>query len=257
MELGFKSDLGRKRKVNEDSIILLCLDSLPGLDSFKAGVFVLADGMGGHNAGEVASRLSSSECARVLLGEVFQGTVFSSAIRHGFERANSIVRDYVKMHPDCAGMGSTLSLVLLAGGRAYIGHVGDSRVYKINREGIKQITRDHSLVQELIDRGELSREEARNHPQKNVVTRAVGSQREVAVDLFEETVLGGDFILLCCDGLSNMVEDQLIRETVLGSSNPQEACDRLVSLANKRGGHDNISVIIIRAGTSGGFCRQP
>jgi serine/threonine protein phosphatase PrpC len=141
-------------------------------------------------------------------------------------------------------MGTTASAVVIDGAQLYVGHVGDTRVYVIKNK-ITQITKDHSLVQELLDKGEITPEEARNHPQKNVITRAIGVGSNLEVDVFSETLEEGDYVLLCCDGLVNEVEDKEIMRIVLDSERLQDACDELIDLANKRGGKDNVSVVII------------
>jgi protein phosphatase len=144
-------------------------------------------------------------------------------------------------------MGTTLSLAIVDGHDLYVTNVGDSRTYVINPREICQVTRDHSLVQELVDRGELSPEQARHHPRKNVITMALGVYEEVTPDVGCLTMEPGDMVLVCCDGLINHVEDEDIHRVVVESSDPQTACEILVALANKGGGTDNISVIIARA----------
>lgn len=144
-------------------------------------------------------------------------------------------------------MGTTLSLAVVDGPNLHLANVGDSRAYIINEQEIVQVTRDHSLVQELVDRGELLPEEARHHPRKNVITMALGVYEEITPDIGTLTTEPGDMVLLCCDGLINHVEDEQIHSVVMEASDPQTACETLVALANKGGGTDNISVIVARA----------
>jgi protein phosphatase len=172
------------------------------------------------------------------------GADFAESIRQALQKANEEVIAYALDHPEAYGMGATMSVAVVDGGKLYVGHVGDTKVYVIDG-GISQVTKDHSLVQELIDRGEIKPEEARTHPQRNVVTRAVGARRRLEVDTYSRTIPEGGYVLVCSDGLVNEVEEAEIRKLVLEAGKAQEACEKLVELANKRGGQDNISVVVV------------
>jgi protein phosphatase len=238
---GFKTDVGRVRTLNEDSLWLEDFSK----DGNLRVLAMVADGMGGHAKGEVASRICVQTVVDFLRPVLEKGkSDYSEDIRQALSKANEEILAYALDHPEAQGMGTTVSVVVIDGNSLYVGHVGDTRVYVING-GIKQITKDHSLVQELIDRGEIKPEEARTHPQRNVVTRAVGVKRRLEVDTYSCTLSMGGYVLVCCDGLVNELEDEEIRKIVLESEKAQEACNRLVELANKRGGRDNISVVIV------------
>jgi protein phosphatase len=248
LEMAGVTDVGRKRDHNEDTIV-----TDPTL-----GLAVLADGMGGYKAGEVASALA----ANVLLDEVRRGlrkrdassvdeetgyTRASLVIRDAINRANDSIFQAAQQQPQCQGMGTTLVSLLFHDNQVSVGHVGDSRLYRVRGEEIEQLTVDHSLMQELVDRGFYTPEEARRNVQKNLVTRAVGVDPTVNADLQEEPALPGDLYLLCSDGLSDLVDDGDIYLTLTRyGANLPEAAQRLVELANARGGTDNVSVILIR-----------
>jgi protein phosphatase len=167
-----------------------------------------------------------------------------------FAVANWHILRYADMHPEAEGMGTTISLAVIdENQQLYIGNVGDSRVYIMNREeGAIQLTKDHTFVQELVDKGKITKEEARHHPKKNVLNQAVGAFSDIKVDTCSLRLDDNDFVLLCCDGLTNHVSDDEMKQIVLDNiENPQEACDKLVARANERGGKDNISVLIAPA----------
>lgn len=232
-----KTDIGKIRESNEDTIGLF-----PQLN-----LFVIADGMGGHAAGGVASRISVN-----ALSEYFSSGKgldlpsierLSSAIRG----ANLEVIRKGEAEKRYHGMGTTIVALLIDGKMAIIGHVGDSRGYLIREWNIKQLTYDHSLVNQYVRDGLITQEEARGHPLKHILTNALGISGDLAVDVQEIWVEHGDIFLLCSDGLTNMLEDEDILSTVLASGgDPSIICNRLVDLANQRGGEDNISVIVIR-----------
>src|SRR5207249_8954303 len=175
--------------------------------------------------------------------------VYHDGLRLAIDQANQAILAEAQRHPECEGMGTTLSLAISDGRSLHVANAGDSRVYVINGREIFQVTRDHSLVQELVDRGELMPEEARHHPRKNVITMALGVYDQVTPDIGCLTMEPGDNVLVCCDGLINHVEDDDIHRVVVEASDPQTACEILVSLANRGGGTDNISVIIARVPT--------
>jgi len=213
---------------------------------------MVADGMGGHRRGDVASRIAVRAVARTLLPlltseDNLPRATYDQELRSAVANANHAIFSEVQQHPEFEGMGTTLSLAVVDGPNLFVANVGDSRTYIINAREIFQVTRDHSLVQELIDRGELRPEEARHHPRKNVITMALGVYEEVTPDIGCLTTEPGDMVMVCCDGLINHVEDEDIHRVVVEASDPQTACEILVALANKGGGTDNISVIVARA----------
>jgi len=217
-------------------------------------ILVLADGMGGHNKGEVASKIGvrtlATELHRFLSDADMNDEKYYDLFTRAFAVANWHILRYADTHHEAEGMGTTISLAVIdENQQLYVGNVGDSRVYVMNREeGAIQLTKDHTLVQELVDKGEITKEEARSHPKKDVLNQAVGYFADVKVDTCSLCLDDSDYVLLCCDGLINHVSDDEIKQIVLNNNgNPQEACDKLVALADKRGGKDNISVIIAPA----------
>ena len=237
------TDVGQRRKENQDAVYASeqSIGNLPNL-------FVVADGMGGHNAGEFASRCSIS----VLTDSVKKDMSFNpiKIIRHGIETANEQVYLEASLDPSKTGMGTTMVVVTIVGYYAYIANVGDSRLYLMNQDGIVQITKDHSLTAEMVRMGRLTKEEAINHPNKNIITRAVGIGDFVTIDFFDVELDENTKILLCSDGLTNMVSDEMIYQIVYSSKNIEEAGDKLVECANDNGGVDNISVVIVEPFTN-------
>jgi protein phosphatase len=215
--------------------------SLPNL-------FVVADGMGGHNAGDYAS----AHAVQILVEEIRKDVDYNpiKIIRHAIECANAEIIRQAQDHVEYKGMGTTMVVATIVGHYAYVANVGDSRLYLIDG-GIRQITRDHSLVQEMVRIGELKEEEARNHPDKNIITRAIGAERTVDIDFFDMKLEPGSYILMCSDGLSNMVEDQKLEEIIAQSEvNLRERGEQLLAEANRNGGKDNIAVVLIEPFTN-------
>jgi protein phosphatase len=211
-------------------------------------VCVVCDGMGGARSGNIASRIAADAFTADLLLQVKPGMSrknLGAALTSAVSAANAQV--YEKAQTDSAyyGMGTTLVGAVVTPDYAVLTNVGDSRAYHISGDGIEQITRDHSLVEDLFERGEISREAAKKHSSKHLLTRVVGTDGTVASDLFYRDMAEGDFLLLCSDGLSNVVEDQEILFEVLHGGDLSLACDRLVNMANGRGGPDNITIILI------------
>jgi PPM family protein phosphatase len=250
-KLGFASNIGRVRPVDEDSLLAMEVRTAFLSQARTRLLLMVADGMGGHNRGELASRIAVQTVAETLLPlltsdrEILRAT-YHDELRAAMDNANQAIVDEARRHPECQGMGTTLSLAVADGRSLHVANAGDSRTYVVNAREIFQVTRDHSLVQELIDRGELQPEEARHHPRKNVITMALGVYEEVTPDIGCLTMEPGDSVLLCCDGLVNHVEDEDIQRVVVETSDPQTACEILIALANKGGGTDNISVILAR-----------
>ena len=231
------TDTGRVRSINEDYAFVSerPIGKLPNL-------FVVADGMGGHNAGERAS----SYAVEVLLNNIRKSKERNpiKVLRYAMEYANDSVYQEAMTKEGCRGMGTTMVAATILKDTLYIANVGDSRLYVIGK-GIRQITRDHSLVEEMVRMGKLTEEEGRNHPDKNIITRAVGVKETVAVDCFEEKIGTRDVILLCSDGLTNMVSDEQIQQIINTEKNLQKAAELLVDTANRNGGRDNITVLLI------------
>ena len=240
MKVFSATDIGQKRHMNQDFIFTSeeSVGNLPNL-------FVVADGMGGHNAGDFASRYGVS----VLVETVRKDKNFNpvKVMRNAIEAANREVFSQSRNDPSMAGMGTTMVVCTVVGGYAYIANVGDSRLYLAGSDSMTQITQDHSLIAEMVRLGELTPEEGRNHPDKNIITRAVGTNEEVKIDFFDVKLETGDQILMCSDGLSNMVEDQRIFEILKGEDTKADKAQVLVDEANANGGRDNIAVIVVEA----------
>ncbi len=232
-----RTDKGRKRSTNQDSIYIseTPVGPLPNL-------FIVADGMGGHAAGDFASRYAIS----VVIDFIRKSTVRSpiSLLRRALVFASNELYKEAEKDKDKMGMGTTMVVAVLVENELYVANIGDSRLYIIN-DDIKQITMDHSLVEELIRNGQLERNKGRNHPEKNIITRAMGSRDEAMPDFFQITVEEGDKILLCSDGLSNMVEDDEIKDIISDNTKLEDSVSSLINRANYYGGNDNISAIII------------
>ena len=239
------SDAGRVRSVNEDALLL----------DEKSGLFAVADGMGGHNCGEVASRMAvgilqdniNRAAGHVaIFGDIdqsfsYQANLLASAIR----LANRAIYEAAGSNSAWHGMGTTVAAVLVNNNKVGIAHVGDSRVYLLRQGSLRQITVDHSLVAEQLRKGLISSEEAITSKQKNIITRALGHEATVEVDLYDLEILGGDRLLICSDGLTGMVTDQEIAALIQSRSEPQLACRDLVEQSNARGGLDNITALLL------------
>lgn len=231
------TDIGRVRSVNQDYVFssLEPVGNLPNL-------FIVADGMGGHQAGDFASSYSVKkflESASLSL-QKSPHKIFEDAVRY----ANRELIEKSKCNPELKGMGTTLVALTIAGQKACAANVGDSRLYCMD-DRLTQITVDHSLVQEMIRIGELTKETARIHPDKNIITRAVGAGKDICADYFEFTLSKNSILLMCSDGLSNMVEDRRIAELLREERPPEKIAKKLVETANRCGGRDNIAVIVI------------
>lgn len=229
------TDTGRVRTHNED--YFSCIDMQ------QASLFLVADGMGGHDAGEVASRIAAESAAsevRKYTGTGDPGTVLELAVL----QANADVLKEASSKG--SNMGTTLNLALLAGDTAYIANVGDSRSYWIENGSIKRITEDHSLVEKLVSLGKMTREEARKHPNSNVLYRTVGSEGLPKVDLFKVPLRKGGSLLLCTDGLWGEVTDQAIHQIFTAEKDAKKMCARLIRTANENGGKDNITAIVVK-----------
>ena len=231
-----QSDVGRKRRVNEDRYALA-----PDL-----GFYLVADGMGGHTAGQVASELAATAALRSVRALDGAGASLAEKLRYAIASANREVFTTAQRRPERAGMGTTVVGLLAEEGRAALAHVGDSRAYLVRSGRIRQLTHDHSLVGELLRRREITEEDAREHPHRHVLTRALGVRRSVEPDLMELSLEPDDLFVLCSDGLTSHVGDAEIAALLDGEGDLHAACGRLVDLANERGGDDNITVVLIQ-----------
>jgi len=235
MHVNSLTNIGLVRKANEDSF----------LTDKNRGLFVVADGMGGHEAGELASSIAIKTLEDLLTKEVIfnqKGRSLCQAI----QKANEIINQESKVNTNCTGMGTTLTAALFIDNMLYIAHIGDSRAYLIRDKTIRLLTKDHSLVGELLRQGELTESEAYRHPHRNILTRALGTEREVEIDQTEIKVKSGDLLLLCTDGLYNLVHDkEILREVIHNGSDMEKTVNRLVQIALDRGGVDNITVVLV------------
>jgi len=248
--VGSLSDIGRSRTNNEDAILTLELKSSFESISSAAILSAVADGVGGSQKGEVASRLALATLVAHAASLLIRPDPKNKAeiLKASVEAANQDVVKYGMAHRESEGLASTLVASLIDGDTAYLANVGDSRAYLVNRGEIKQLTKDHSQVQELVDAGQISSDQSRHFAGRNIITRAVGASTDIQVDTQVVHLSPGDRILLCTDGLWEPVTDEEIHRIVMQSSNPQVACQELVGLANQRGGKDNISLIIAEMG---------
>lgn len=236
MSVVIRTHTGKIRENNEDSLLLV-----------SPYLFAIADGMGGYNAGEIASNLALDKLkagAEALRDKI--GTGLEKALRQTMQEINRAVYEKARQDKDCEGMGTTLTGICFSGnGTGYVFNVGDSRLY-LQRDGkLKQITRDHSVVEEMVERGEITPEEAFDHPRKNMLTRGIGIDAVVEGDVFAVDILYGDRFLLCSDGLSDMLRDAEMEE-ILRREDTEAAADALLQGALDRGGKDNISLILIK-----------
>ena len=236
---GNKTDFGRVRQRNEDY--------MESFESQYGHVFVVCDGMGGHVGGEIASRLAASTIKNVFLVNPNNLTSPSELIEEGIIEANRAVYNKSAEDTSLKGMGTTCILLVIKDGIIFYGHAGDSRLYIIRANKIYQLTKDHSFVQTLVDQGLISDAEAENHPRKNEITKALGISPSLVPEIARKGILvyKNDFLILCSDGLSNMVSEREMMETII-SSEPFDACNRLVEMANVAGGTDNITIQIVK-----------
>jgi protein phosphatase len=240
------SDVGCVREINEDAGMFTRATTESQKE--KGTLVLVADGMGGHSAGEVASSMAVQ-----LITQVYYEDDSSprDALEAAFHAANRAINDWSARDQNLDGMGTTCTALVLQNGSALAAHVGDTRLYMIRDTQIYLMTEDHSAVMEMVKRGWLSLDQARHHPDKNVILRALGSHPEVEVTIWESPlpVRKGDRFLLCSDGLYDLVEDEEIKKIAMASS-PNAACQNLIALAKQRGGHDNITVAIVSMGTA-------
>lgn len=229
------SDIGNKRTLNEDTIGIH--------EEMKYNLFIVCDGMGGHNAGEVASALAKDTIIN-FIGMNFDEQDPVSLMEHAVALANDEIFILSLSDIHLNGMGTTVTAALSYEGKLYVAHVGDSSLYIIRDQRIKKITKDHSLVQELVDSGNLDQEDAKHHPNKNIITRAVGTKNKVIVDTFVLDTTKEDIFVLCTDGLTDYTSDEEILTIILRQEDKKKAVVELKDLAIERGGKDNITLVI-------------
>jgi len=243
MNIGFfgKSDVGRIRRGNEDYFS----DDKINNDEY---IFVVADGMGGHKAGEVASKLGTVSFINNYKKQREKNNPIPQSMDASIKKANKAILKKALSDPEKRGMGTTFSAIVIANMEAHIVHVGDSRIYLIRNNKIKRLTKDHTFVEKMVEEGRISENEAKDHPQKNILYMSLGARESFLPDIIKDLeIKEGDIFFMCSDGLNSMVSDAMVKEYVLSYS-AQEAVEKLINLANDNGGTDNITVQIIRIG---------
>ena len=236
------TDAGCVRKQNQDTYLMEQLDR-------NSLICVVCDGMGGAKSGNVASSLAAEVFVQEIkrsYSQLMDREKCDQMLRGAVKLANFTVYDQSQQFEEFSGMGTTLVAVLIRGKKVTVVNVGDSRAYAINPEGIQQLSTDHSVVQMMVDRGELTAEAAKSYPGKNLITRAVGTEPVVMCDVFHMEAAKGDYVLLCSDGLSNMMDDQEILFEVVHGAQPDRCCERLLDIAKNRGAPDNVTSVLIK-----------
>ncbi len=235
------SDVGKAREINEDYFYISYPDD-------KIQLFILADGMGGYNGGEIASKMAVTAAKNYIMTNFDENNtnkdVLLELVKSSIRYANMIVYENAKENTELTNMGTTLDVCLIYQNKAFVPHIGDSRVYRLRNEFFRRLTKDHSYVQRLIDDGELTKDEAMVHPKKNMLTKALGCEGFIEPDGMVRGFLNGDCLLMCSDGLTNMISEDEIKKII--QDNPADATKLLVQRANDLGGLDNITAIIIR-----------
>lgn len=235
------SDVGKARQINEDSFYL----SKPE-DTIK--IFIVADGMGGYNGGEIASKLAV-EAARNYIISNFEKSkedkeTLISLVKSSLQYANMVVYEKAKSNDELKNMGTTMDVCLIYQNKVFIAHIGDSRVYRIRKEFMRKLTKDHSYVQQLVDEGKITKEESINHPKKNMLMKAIGCSQYIEPDAMVKGFIKGDILLMCSDGLTNMLSEEKIYNIL--KNNNVDPSKELIEKANEAGGLDNITAVIIK-----------
>jgi serine/threonine protein phosphatase PrpC len=274
LQSGHFTDVGLQRELNEDSVLALNLTQYFESVQTQIGLFIISDGMGGEAAGEVASRVTVRAVAEWVTDKLISASLKSTreekiaaptatgglrlAVANGHDMAttemlkqavmaaNREVMAYAAAHPHERGLGATVTVAMLVGEVLTIAHVGDSRCYLLTGDRLEQLTEDHSLVQKMVNTGNLSRSEARSHPYRNVIYRSIGADEQIEIDIVRKKLSSGDTLMLCSDGLNGMLGDDQIRDILLWNADPYSAAKELVVAANSAGGEDNTSVIVVR-----------
>ncbi|MFZ7132050.1 MAG: Stp1/IreP family PP2C-type Ser/Thr phosphatase [Eubacteriales bacterium] len=237
MDLGYKSHIGKVRTVNQDAYLIL--------NDVHVKIFAVADGLGGHNAGEIASNMLLNRLRKFFSEEtlLYHQQLHQEKIIQIIKKINEEIYHMGLGDPKLTGMGTTLTMTIFSENCLYLFHVGDSRTYIINEKEILQLTKDHSLVEQLVLQGEITEEEAQSHPNKNILTRAIGTDLNIEIDYYTYSVKSNDKILLCTDGLTNLLNIDTIKD-IVNKNSCQESADLLVEKANALGGYDNITLIV-------------
>ena len=244
-KIGMLTDVGQVRTVDEDSILAADLSFGVNSESSKFLLLAVADGMGGHAKGEEASKIALNAIVRAVIPDLLNNTPFTKILEKGIQNANQDILDYTAENPEASGMGTTSVCAVVKDNQIHLANVGDSRAYRVSDDEICRVTKDHSYVQALIDEGDITEEQAREHPRKNEITRAVGIMPSIEVDTMKLTLDSDESLLLCCDGVIAHLSDDDIHKIIRDSPDPQTACQEIVDMANERGGSDNISLIIL------------
>ena len=235
------SDVGKAREINEDYFYISYPDD-------EIQLFILADGMGGYNGGEVASKLAVTSAKNYILSNFEKNNsdkdTILDLVKNSSQYANMVVYEKAKENPELSKMGTTLDICLIYQSKAFISHIGDRRIYRIRKDFMRKLTKDHSYVQQLIDEGKITKEESLKHPKKNMLMKALGCTPFIEPDAMIKGFIKEDVILMCSDGLTNMVSEERIKQII--KENPTDATKLLVQEANDNGGNDNITAIIIR-----------
>lgn len=235
-----RSDIGKVREMNQDSYYISDQND-------EVNLFIVADGMGGYKGGEIASKLAVESTKNFILNN-FEETKkdkekILELIKNAIEYANMVVYEKSKEDEEYTGMGTTLDVCLIYSGKIHIGHIGDSRIYRLRKDFFRKLTTDHSYVEQLLKEGNITKDEAYNHPKKNMLTKALGCTAFVEPDVMVKGFIKDDILLMCSDGLTNMVKEEKIYQII--KENPEAAADILVDKANEFGGLDNITAVII------------
>jgi len=240
VEVGFKSDKGLKRKNNEDASFVIP----------EENIFIIADGVGGHNSGEIASRTTVSKIVEYIRNNALSKDLDATGIKNYFakciEKVNKSVYDLSMLQPENMGMATTVTIAYVDESNAYITNVGDSRAYLYSKGALTQITEDHTYVNALIRKGIITKEEAQFHEKKNIITKAIGGEALASPDFFFVSIAPGDVLILCTDGLHGEIGDDVISKIVAAGASMTETCTNLVNKANQCGGRDNITVICLK-----------
>lgn len=240
MEAFANSDIGKVRDMNQDSYYISDKDD-------KIKLYIVADGMGGYKGGEIASKLAIESSKNYIINNFDQTKKerdqIIELIKNAIEYANMVVYEKSKEVPELAGMGTTIDVCLIYSNRIYIGHIGDSRVYRLRKDFFRKLTVDDSYVEQLVKEGNITKEEAYNHPKKNMLTKALGCTAFVEPTVLVKGFMKGDILLMCTDGLTNMLKEDKICEII--KQNSEQASKELVKKANEQGGYDNITAVII------------
>lgn len=251
LQIGQGSDIGKARQNNEDAFLVLKSLTGIGRELLPVGLFIVADGMGGHLEGEEASSLATRVAAGVIVEEILLPVLTSQELDIANRPVHEILTEATMFANQAVSdmqsdAGTTLTLALILGHSAYMAHVGDTRVYYLDNDGLQQITQDHSLVNRLVELGQISAQEAQQHPQRNYLYRALGQGPELKVDTYFQSLKDDSSLILCSDGLWNAVTEKQIVDVIRSSSSPQEACNRLIDRANECGGEDNITIVLAK-----------